>query len=193
VSEPRRAPPIRAFVALELPPRLRAALAKTIAALAPSVPSIRWVDPGHTHLTLRFLGWTTRERLAVLEPRLAALAAATPPLRPRVAGLGLFPPAGRARVLWVGVALPPEGAALQAGCEEAAVAAGFPPERRQYQPHLTLGRWRDPMPRPKLPAADLGVTALDTLVLFRSKLRRSGAEYTPLATYPLGQALPQEA
>lgn len=177
---------IRAFVALELPAALRAGLAETIAALAPAVPSIRWVDPAHTHLTLRFLGWTTRDRLAALEPRLAALAAATPPLQSRVAGLGLFPPSGRARVLWVGIALPRHGATLQAQCEAAAVAAGFPPERREYQPHLTLGRWRDPSPRPKLPAVDLGIVQLDRLVLFRSELKRSGAEYTPLSTFALG-------
>ena len=177
---------IRAFVALELPAPLRAALAETIAGLAKSVPAIRWVDPAHVHLTLRFLGWTTRERLAVLEPRLAALAAGTPSLAARVAGLGLFPPSGRARVLWIGIALPPAGEALQAACEAAAVEAGFPPERRQYQPHLTLGRWRDPSARPKLPAADLGPVVLDRLVLFRSELRRGGAEYTPLSTFSLG-------
>jgi 2'-5' RNA ligase len=186
VTDPGKASPIRAFVALDLPAPLRAGLAKTIAALSPTVPSIRWVDPAHTHLTLRFLGWTTRERLAALEPRLGALASATPSLLARVAGLGLFPPSGRARVLWVGITLPPEGAALQAGCEAASVAAGFPPERRQYKPHLTLGRWRDPSPRPKLPAVDLGTVQLDRLVLFRSELRRSGAEYTPLTTFPLG-------
>ena len=178
--------PIRAFVALELPAPLRTGLAKTSAVLAPVAPSIRWTDPAHTHLTLRFLGWTTRERLASLEPRLAAVASGTPALEARVSGLGLFPPRGRARVLWVGVALPPPGVALQAECEAAAVAAGFPPERRQYQPHLTLGRWRDPQPRPELPALDLGTARLDRLVLFRSELRRSGAEYTPITTFPLG-------
>ncbi len=185
MSEGAKAAPIRAFVALELPAALRAALAHTIAGLARAVPAIRWVDPAHTHLTLRFLGWTTRERLAVLERRLAVLAAETPALGSHVGGLGLFPPSGRARVLWIGITLPPAGEALQAACETAAVEAGFPPERRQYKPHLTLGRWRDPSARPKLPAVDLGPVALDRLVLFRSELRRGGAEYTPLSTFPL--------
>jgi 2'-5' RNA ligase len=75
---------------------------------------------------------------------------------------------------------------LQADCEAAAIASGFPPERRDFKPHLTLGRWRDPAPRPKLPAADLGPVVLDRLVLFRSELRPAGAEYSPLAVFPLG-------
>ena len=69
------------------------------------------------------------------------------------------------------------------------MASGFPPERRDFKPHLTLGRWRDPAPRPKLPArADLGSGALDRLALFRSELRRTGSEYTPLATFSAGLA-----
>jgi 2'-5' RNA ligase len=186
VTEARPNAAIRAFVALELPLTMRAALAKTADGLRASVPNIRWTDPQQIHLTLRFLGWTTRERLGVLEGRLAALASAAPPLAARVSSLGLFPPSGRARVLWVGVALPPSGMKLQADCEAAAIASGFPPERRDFKPHLTLGRWRDPAPRPKLPAADLGPVVLDRLVLFRSELRPAGAEYSPLAVFPLG-------
>jgi len=185
VSEGDRKSALRAFVALELPVRLQAALGRTIEGLKARAPAIRWCEPAQTHLTLRFLGWTTRERLAVLEARLAALAAATPALSTQVGGLGIFPPTGRARVLWVGVTLPPEGTRLQADCEAAAVAAGFPPERRDFKPHLTLGRWRDPAPRPKLPAADLGAAVLDRLTLFRSELRHTGSEYTPLSSFPL--------
>ncbi len=62
----------------------------------------------------------------------------------RVSHLGTFPPAGgRPRVLWVGVDLPQSGIALQAACDAAAVKCGFPPERRIFRPHVTLGRWKD--------------------------------------------------
>ena len=186
MTEARPNAAIRAFVALELPLTLRGSLAGAIDDLRPGVPNIRWMDPEHVHLTMRFLGWTTRERLPVLEKRLSALAAATPSLASRVSELGLFPPSGRARVLWIGASLPAEGLKLQADCEAAAVASGFPPERREFKPHLTLGRWRDPAARPKLPAVDLGRVVLDRLTLFRSELRANGAEYSPLAVFPLG-------
>jgi 2'-5' RNA ligase len=122
----------------------------------------------------------------VLEPRLAAIAESGHAAEVEVGGLGLFPPAVRARVLWIGVRLPPAALALQAACEWAAVTSGFPPERRDFQPHLTLGRWREPSVRPKLPVVDLGRTRLERLVLFRSELHRGGAEYSPLTAVTLG-------
>lgn len=176
---------IRAFVALELPPPLRESLARTIERLTPSVRGIRWMDPAQTHLTLRFLGWTTRERLAILEPRLRAIAEAGEAADVEVSGLGLFPPSGRARVLWAAVRLPPSAIAMQSACEKAAVASGFPPERRTFKGHLTLGRWREPAPRPRLPDVDLGRSRLDRLVLFRSHLTRGGSRYSPLTEYRL--------
>jgi 2'-5' RNA ligase len=88
-------------------------------------------------------------------------------------------------VLWLGIELPASLLALQAGCESAAVAAGFPRESRPWSPHLTLGRWRDRAARPELPAVDLGATPLQTLVLLRSELRPEGALYTELQRFDL--------
>jgi 2'-5' RNA ligase len=106
-----------------------------------------------------------------------------------VAGLGTFPERGSPRVLWLGLAVPDTVLVLQAACERAAVADGFPREDRPFKPHLTLGRWRERDRRPELPEADLGAARVDTLVLFRSELRPQGAVYTPLARFPLGAAI----
>ena len=185
-----------AFVALDLPKALQAAFATTIARLEKSIPGVSWVDFRRMHLTLRFLGWTTRERLNALEPHLGAAARACPPVPATVSGLGTFPPSGRARVLWVGIHLPQSGTALQAACEAAAVEGGFPPERRGFQPHLTLGRWSQPVRRPALPDLDLGRTRLERLVLYRTEsargeaklpgVRRAVSVYSQLAVFPLG-------
>ncbi|HKC11173.1 MAG TPA: RNA 2',3'-cyclic phosphodiesterase, partial [Vicinamibacteria bacterium] len=150
------------------------------------VAGVRFVRPEGIHLTLRFLGPTLPAQIQRLGPRLQRAAAACPPSEARVAGLGVFPPRGRPRVLWLGVSLPPPVLALQTACEEAAVGVGFPPETRPFRSHLTLGRWREGAPSPELPAADLGPVSLETLVLYRSELRREGALYTPLASFPLG-------
>jgi 2'-5' RNA ligase len=99
----------------------------------------------------------------------------------------VFPERGRARVIWIGIGAPPSVLRLQEACERAAVAAGFDAEPRPFQPHLTLGRWRDPAPRPALPAIDLGPTALETLVLYRSQPGPKGSVYTPLESLPLAR------
>ena len=187
---------ISAFVALELPKALQAAFTREIARLGETIPGVQWLDSRRMHLTLRFLGWTTRERLKALEPHLAAAARACPRVDATVSGLGTFPASGRARVLWVGIDLPQSGVSLQAACEAAALECGFPPERRGFQAHLTLGRWKEPARRPALPDLDLGATRLERLVLFRSEpakgevalpgVRRAITVYAPLAGFPRG-------
>lgn len=187
---------ICAFVALELPTSLQAAFSKAITRLEKAIPGVQWTDPRRMHLTLRFLGWTTQNRLNALEPHLGVAARACPGIEARVAGLGTFPASSRPHVLWAGVDLPRPGVALQAACEAAALECGFPPERRAFQAHLTLGRWKEPARRPTLPPFDLGATRLERLVLYRSDptkrevalpgVRRAVAAYSQLAAFPLG-------
>jgi 2'-5' RNA ligase len=178
---------VRAFVALDLDPGLRAAMGDLQARLRPRLPGIRFVRPEGIHLTLRFLGDTLPSQVDSLCPLLATAAAACPPAEGRAASLSTFPERGSPRVLWLALEVPPPVLDLQCACERAARAAGFAPERRPFRAHLTLGRWRDRAPRPELPPADLGPTRLDTLVLFRSDLRPDGAVYTALARFPMGQ------
>ncbi|MBI3932857.1 MAG: RNA 2',3'-cyclic phosphodiesterase [Acidobacteria bacterium] len=177
---------VRAFVALEVDDAMRARVAGSMEQLREQIRGVRWVARQAIHVTLRFLGESTREALDRVARDLRAVAAACPLAEARVAGLGVFPERGSPRVLWLGLDLPPSVLEMQAQCERAAVAAGFPREDRPFQSHLTLGRWRDRAQRPTLPRLDLGVTALDAVVLFRSELRPTGAVYTPIETFRLG-------
>jgi 2'-5' RNA ligase len=177
---------IRAFVAIELCADTRALIGETIASLRSTLAGVRWARPETLHLTLRFLGLAHADVLAQLEPALREAASRCPAAEARLAGLGLFPERGAPRVLWLGIDVPPQVFLAQRACEAAAVALGFAREDRTYRPHLTLGRWRERVPRPALPVVDLGVTRLERLALFRSELRPGGAVYTPLAEFPLG-------
>jgi 2'-5' RNA ligase len=179
---------LRAFAAVEIPDAPRQAVLTLMGRLRESVDDgIRWVREDSLHLTFRFFGLTERARLDGMRAPLAAAARACAPFPMALRGVGTFPERGQPRVLWVGLEMPPEALALQEACERIALGAGFPPERRAFKPHLTLGRWKDGGRRPVLPAAaDLGGGAVDRLVLFRSELKPSGAVYTPLDTFPLG-------
>jgi len=180
----------RTFVAFAADAALREQIAALSDRLRPALPGLRWVRPDGLHFTLRFLGPSTRAQLEGLAPRLSAAAAACPRGEARVGGLGLFPERGGPRVLWLGVALPEPVLQLQAACEAAAQAEGFPPETRPFRSHLTLGRWRDRVPRPSLPDAEVGTLPLHDLTLFLSQLRPTGALYTELARFPLAGAGP---
>jgi len=179
----------RAFVALDLDARVRDAAAELIETLRPRARSARFVSPDAIHLTLRFLGSSEPEQLDALAGALSVAAAACPPSIARVSGLGTFPGRGSPRVLWLGLDLPAPVLALQRDCERAAVGAGFEPEDREFHPHVTLARFKARVPRPELPPCDLGECPLQTLVLYRSDLRREGAVHTPLGTWRLGAGL----
>jgi 2'-5' RNA ligase len=180
---------VRAFVALELPEAAREAIGALQARLRPRLGRIRLVRPEGAHLTLRFLGETSPVRLASMREALGKTASLCPPFEARLGGLGTFPERGSPRILWLAVEVPDAVSSLQAACERAAVAAGFPPEGRPFRPHLTLGRWRERAERPDLPeGTDLGLARVDALVIFRSELRPEGARYTALARFPLEEA-----
>jgi 2'-5' RNA ligase len=176
---------IRSFVALAIDEPMRSKIIGVIRDLRARIPGVRWVSEAQIHVTLRFLGEASTTALERLMPLLAIAAAECPSREVLFSELGVFPARGNPRVLWLGMSMPSELFALQSACDKAAVAAGFPVERRPFRPHLTLGRWRALARRPALPEINLGQALLSRVVLYRSDLRRSGAVYTPMHVYPL--------
>jgi 2'-5' RNA ligase len=178
---------IRAFLALDLDPGAKQRVVELMERLKPQVAGVRWVRPQGLHLTLRFLGWTGEATLARIEAALTAPVQACAAAEVPLEGLGLFPERGAPRVLWVGVVLPDPMHALQRACEDAARREGFDAEERAFEAHLTLGRWKDRAPRPRLPEVNLGSARIERLTLYRSELKPGGAVYTPLRAFELGR------
>ena len=186
MSRPRQdATRLRSFIALELSEQFRQQLGALAEPLKPCAPGARFVRPDGSHLTLRFLGEASPGQIERLGPALLAAAQACPPTDATLTGLGLFPAHGSPRVLWAGFALAEPVLRLQAACEAAAVAAGFVPEARPFQAHLTLARWRERAARPPLTPLRPLTVRLDRMVLFHSELLPEGARHTALQVFPL--------
>jgi 2'-5' RNA ligase len=177
---------VRAFLALEIEDAFRATLAALQVELAGVANGARFVRTEGIHLTLRFLGDSSPTQLESVGRGVLSLADTCPPDKAPVTGLGVFPPRGAPRVLWLGLGVSASIRELQQGTERLAVACGFPAERRGFEPHLTIARWRDPAPSPRLPTVDLPPLSLHRLVLYRSDLRPTGAVYAPIRTFALG-------
>ncbi|MGH2718058.1 MAG: RNA 2',3'-cyclic phosphodiesterase [Actinomycetota bacterium] len=180
---------LRLFIAAEIPEAQREAVDSVVAPLRGTLSGARWTGEAGWHVTLKFLGSVTGERLELVSGICRSVAAAAPgPAEVRLTGLGAFPSPGRARVLWVGLAEPAGvlvGAA--AGLEERFRAEGFPAEQRPWRPHLTVARMKVPGPVDLLDA-EIGASPFTVveLVLFSSHLRPTGAVYEALGRYPLG-------
>lgn len=183
-------PPERArlFVALDLPPAVRAQLGRWGDERLSGLTGLRLIDQRSLHVTLCFLGWRTVEEVGELT---AAWRSAAPPAPVRLSlGPALWLPPRRPRV--VAVELVNEDGALaelQSAVAGALVAGGFyEPEHRPFLGHVTVGRVSRGAGRirqvPLSPPAPTRFTA-EAVTLYRSRLRRGGARYEPLETVAL--------
>jgi len=189
---------IRAFIAIPLPSPLLEKMAALQRQLEKQIAprSVRWVHTDGIHLTLKFLGDTSTDKLPEIKQALAAVARNAPACTFTVGELGCFPNPRRPRVVWVGVQEPTgRMAALQDAVEEVMAPLGYPPEGRGFTPHLTLGRVQQRASHSD--AARIGEvvarTTVDVLAevsaghfaLIRSVLKSTGAEYTTLEEFSM--------
>lgn len=136
---------MRLFLAIDLPERVRSELGAMVTLFRKHGADVKWSEPQHLHLTLRFLGEVDEEVLGRLSKSLASLAGATQPFQLRLATLGGFPDLQRPKILWVGAEQGKDDVQRLAGAVETAVQGlGFKPEPHPFSPHVTLGRVRGP-------------------------------------------------
>jgi 2'-5' RNA ligase len=149
---------------------------------------VRWLRQDTFHVTMRFLGDTDPEQISGLAECVRKQTAGVKPFRMELGGVRPFPNRRSAFAVVLDVGPVERFEELAAAVERGVVAAGFTPESRPFRPHLTLGRIRG--------KRFSGVTAAVTptgqgyevseVVLFRSDLHPSGAQYTPLERALLG-------
>jgi 2'-5' RNA ligase len=207
---------VRSFIAIECPEGIK----KTIhniqqelrMALEESsrkkMKGVNWVRPDGFHLTLKFLGSVTEDKLFKITKAVSGVAASFSPFNVSVGGVGVFPNTRVPRVIWIGAKAEEDILTrLQSKMEEVLDPLGFPRENRAFHPHLTLGRIKSE--RREVDFQEIGDTLAKWLVenkqrecgqfeakevlLMKSDLQPGGAVYTPLATLRLGMGLGQSA
>jgi 2'-5' RNA ligase len=181
---------MRAFVALDLPGEVTAALVR----LQTGLQAGRMVPEENLHLTLVFLDEIADMAAADLHERLAAIR--TAPVALEISGLDLFG-GRRPSVLFAAVRHSEALDLLHDKVTMAARAAGITLERRRFRPHVTLARFNPGMDRRAQARLSeflavhgtfaLPPVTLDRFTLYRSHLRHDGAVHEALAQYPLGR------
>ena len=181
---------LRTFFAIDLTSEARARAAEAVERLkSVARHGVRWMSLDSLHLTLKFLGATREEDVPRLVVRAQAKLASEQPFEVELVGFGAFPNVREARMLWLGVS---QGAGVLARLarklDAAARAIGAPRERRPFEPHLTLGRLRDPLSIELERAAppDSVAWTVSEVILYESRLSPGGARHVPLARFPLG-------
>jgi len=181
---------MRLFVAIEIPPAIRAATAAFIQEFRLASPQAKWVRTENMHITLKFLGETDPGRLAAVQSALATIRSDRP-VTVEFRGLGFYPSEKHSRVFWMGTESSRNLKTLAAALEQSLYKLGFPLEDWPFTPHLTLARFNPPGFSPKLAAAarentarSFGSLSTGEFQLIESKLKSTGAEYTTLQSFP---------
>lgn len=194
---------IRTFIAAELDPKLKKALAtmqdslkQALHRLAPA-GRVQWVRVESIHLTLKFLGDIEETQVENILQLLREAARDRAPFSVQVEGLGVFPDLRVPRVLWVGLSGDAKRLIQLAHSIDTTLAPlGLLPEPKPYSPHLTLARVKEGALNIGKALVDSGVMresqlmgklSIDAVALIKSQLTPSGSIYSRLGQIPLGQ------
>ena len=205
---------MRLFVAIDIEDAIRQRISRFVEGVRGFAPDARWINPESFHITLKFLGEMSEDRVADIKNALAQVQAPATTISFR--GTGFFPTPKSARVFWIGIEADEHLRALAASVDDALQSLprlGVERERNPYRPHLTLARGPgharkrasgNPHQKADAPSSafrrlqeklaamseadfgtDFGTMTAREYFLYESKLSPAGARYTKIARFVL--------
>jgi len=188
---------IRSFIAVELPEAVKKGLQQLQAELTlPQYNFVKCVAPEGIHLTLKFLGNVSSQKISEITGVMEQASRGIRPFQLQLTEVGAFPNMRRPRVVWVGIKGEIDKLiGWQQRLDDGLVPLGFAKEARPFTPHLTLARIRENCSREDnirfgemLGKAQVEVDykfTVSSLNLMRSQLLPGGAVYSSLAEIKL--------
>jgi len=192
---------IRSFIAIELPEEVKTGLRRIQTELKlPEHTFVKWVAPESIHLTLKFLGNISPQKVTEITEVMEQASQGVSPFHLEVTEVGAFPNLRQPRVLWLGI----KGAidklvAWQQRIDSGLVPLGFSKETRPFTPHLTLARLRDgASPKDRVSFGEMIMKTpvevsykinVNSLSLMKSQLLPGGAVYSRLAEVKLSDKM----
>jgi RNA 2',3'-cyclic 3'-phosphodiesterase len=182
----------RLFIAIKaLPdPAFVARFRMLRAALPPR--SIKWVEEHNIHITLKFLGETEENKIPGINRVLASVAGRQPAFELSLSGTGIFGSAYNPKVIWAGIQPYETLVSLMKTVHEEMEPVGFPRDRQNLVPHLTLGRIKfveDKGRFQNVISLYKNLTSepwkVEAILLIESILKKEGPEYHVLQAHSL--------
>jgi 2'-5' RNA ligase len=176
---------MRCFVAIPFPKAIK----KQLGELQEPIIGLRWQKLEQVHLTLKFLGDVSGDKVQALQKQFSKIK--MPSFSLSLQGLGYFPKGKNPRVLWVGIEEHESLIWLRDKVEQICISEGFEAEKRPFKPHITLGRMKGTSQgdvekfinqHKKFKVQNVLV---DEFVLYESKLHPQGAKHIRLMAFRL--------
>lgn len=177
----------RVFIAINLDSDVWQRLSDIQGKLRKCGADVRWVAPENIHLTLRFLGYVSDANLRdVFEASKNSISGILP-FEIFLSEIGAFPDLKRPRVIWAGIRESKVLSDIVHNLSGFLKQCGFPQDKRDYHPHLTLGRVRSVKNKEGLVRAvkanenwNGGSQMVRDIRVVESILKSQGAEYSSL-------------
>jgi RNA 2',3'-cyclic 3'-phosphodiesterase len=179
----------RTFIAIDFPfnTEMRDCLKKLTSSL--STEKIKWISEHQSHLTLKFLGDTDEGIISSIKEELEIISQQFSPFTINVRNVGVFNP----KIIWFGIEKNDTLIQLQSSIEKAIEILGFETEKRDFSPHLTIGRIKFLRDKKKLHEVvgsfkeiSLQNLTISEVVYYESILKGDGSEYIPLGKFKIG-------
>lgn len=177
----------RVFIAINLPDNIKKKLAG-YREKWPEMP-IRWTKQDNIHITLAFLGYIADEELINICESVKEVASKNSSFSVDLFKICYGPTDKKPpRMVWAMGEKSEEFASLKDDLDKSLAIS----EKRQFSPHITLGRIRkwewqriEPEERSEVDE-EIGLSfSVDSIELMESVLKRGGPEYTTLESYNL--------
>ncbi len=179
---------IRSFIAIELDEPTRDRIAGWVSLVREPADHIRWAAPPTWHITLHFLGDIDPGLVVPLRDTLRTELERVPPFRTEWDRLAPFPPGRRPIVMALHPKYDADLRILAAKVGKAVAELRLPRERRRFNAHLTVGRFRgrapSPVPSHRSEGAPI-VVPVREVTLFESELGPRGAVHHELGRVAL--------
>jgi RNA 2',3'-cyclic 3'-phosphodiesterase len=174
---------MRLFIGVPLPPRAVGEVTDLLRHLKAREWPVRWIRNEGVHVTIKFFGEVTTDRVDSIAEMLEFATEGVVPIAMTPGVAGVFPGRAHPRVIRLDLEAGPDLELMQDRIERGAEQLGFAPEGRPFRPHVTLGRVREGHRLPADWERVLGQVAAgtpfvaDRVVLYESELKAGAPAY----------------
>lgn len=184
----------RIFIAINLPKEIKQKLTALQEELSQFVPKVKWTKEANLHLTLVFLGEIDIAKTQKIYQIAKEIVSDIKPFKLKLKSLGVFPEIRKAKIIWVDVLDDAILKNLNQALYRKLTTQGFVLDKREFTPHITIGRIKERTPYLKSALITLlnkhketefGSFLVESLELMESQLNEEGPEYRVLESIEL--------
>lgn len=178
---------IRTFIAIKITPEKK--LTDLIKSIKDSLKGeeIKWVDSNNLHLTLRFLGETSKEQVAGIFELLESISLHFQPFQFELKGVAIFKNKNHPRVLFISIENDLVLKQLAKAIQKKINSLEFSVDQNNFNPHLTLGRIKYIQNKEafyslikKFSEVKIQQVTVSEIIFYQSLLSSEGPTYRPI-------------